>query len=489
LEAFHRLAPIEGQKENRKNEKMRKGKMNSNRFISTSLVVEKMKKVTHALLMLFLLSSMLVILESGRVSANYTTVQIATGSHVAGQYGVGSTTNFGYVGSSGVRNPSFCAGLETACNGLTVQQQRIEISGTDPNGNPLPGTAFNSLAILSSPDGSSALQNILQWIFNALLNAVPYGIGTDIQFTESHGGTSHDWTSHTAWVQWDIPWLQSPTRRGLDVSFNMQIPDLTLEGTYTISIHYSTVVFFTLVSGVRIPKTIDLYDTVYYTYINRPSIPIPPYTFSGSTSGVPGTAYSYAAQSTDPNGDSLKYVFDWNDGSSQTWYPNNDFSNSPNNWVTSGQWVTGVTHAWIAPGTYNVKVGVYDSTGAWSGWSPPIQITIAWPTVHLTLSVPQAPAQGFDTDGTPRQPVSIWVDGTQCQFFANTQFSISLTAGPPHTVQAQYSFDKEEWKPGYYYTYTFMQWSDGVTSNSRTITLTTDKTLAAFYLRSKYARL
>jgi len=109
------------------------------------------------------------------------------------------------------------------------------------------------------------------------------------------------------------------------------------------------------------------------------------------------------------------------------------------------------------------------------------------PLVTLTLSVPQAPAQGYDTDGTPRQPVSIWVDGNEYQFFANTKAYISLTAGTPHTVQAQYSFAKEEWKPGYYYIYTFKYWNDGVTSNPRTINISSDLTLVAYYLRSKYA--
>jgi hypothetical protein len=97
------------------------------------------------------------------------------------------------------------------------------------------------------------------------------------------------------------------------------------------------------------------------------------------------------------------------------------------------------------------------------------------PTVNLVISVPQAPPEG----------VTIWIDGTVHTAYVNIPANVSVTIGP-HTLQAQQSFDKEGWKPGYYYTYTFLQWSDGSTENPRTITILSDTSIAANYLRSRY---
>jgi len=95
--------------------------------------------------------------------------------------------------------------------------------------------------------------------------------------------------------------------------------------------------------------------------------------------------------------------------------------------------------------------------------------------VDLVVGVPQAPLEG----------VKVWVDGTTYTAYATTPVSVTVTAGQ-HTIEAQKSFIKEEWKPGEYYIYTFYCWSDGSTANPRTITLTSDTTLTANYLRSKY---
>jgi hypothetical protein len=75
---------------------------------------------------------------------------------------MGTTTQYGYIGPSGQRDPFFCAALiAKSTQGWWVQSQRIEVSGKDPNGNPLSGTRFDALSVLASPDGSSAEQQIL----------------------------------------------------------------------------------------------------------------------------------------------------------------------------------------------------------------------------------------------------------------------------------------------------------------------------------------
>jgi hypothetical protein len=84
---------------------------------------------------------------------------------------------------------------------------------------------------------------------------------------------------------------------------------------------------------------------------NAPSAP------SGPASGTPGSSYSYSATATDPNGDQVKYTFDWGDGTTtDTGLVNSDTRLS-------------ASHAWTEAGTYQVKAMATDSKGASSGWS------------------------------------------------------------------------------------------------------------------------
>ena len=91
---------------------------------------------------------------------------------------------------------------------------------------------------------------------------------------------------------------------------------------------------------------------------NTPSQP------SGSSSGYTGTSYSYSTSATDPDGDQVKYYFDWGDGTG-TW----------TNLVNSGQSAS-KSHSWNNAGTYNVKVKAQDENGAESGWSTAKGVTI-----------------------------------------------------------------------------------------------------------------
>lgn len=205
---------------------------------------------------------------------------------------------------------------------------------------------------------------------------------------------------------------------------------------------------------------------------NEPETPSIP---SGPSSVSRGLSYTYSTTTVDPDGDNVRYQFDWGDGTTTT-----------TGWYASGV-AASASHSWSNPGIYQVQVRAQDVYEEWSCRSPILTVTVNILYVTLTLRVPQAPAQGYDTDGTPREPVSIWVDGTEYNFFANTIAYIPVAAGIPHSLTAQYAFDKEEWKPGYYYTYTFLYWNDGVTSRTRIINISSDAALAADYLRSKYA--
>ena len=217
-------------------------------------------------------------------------------------------------------------------------------------------------------------------------------------------------------------------------------------------------------SGWSSPKTVAIIDRAP----NTPSTP------SGPGSGYKGISYTYSSVTSDGDGDNVCYQFDWGDGQTTT-----------TQWYTSG--TTGyASHSWSSIEVFNIIVRAEDSNGAWSGWSSPKAVSIG-NLITLTINIPQAPATGHDTDGSPREPVSVYVDGVKYQIFSNVPATVQLNSAVSHTLQADRSFMKEEWKPGYYYIYTFMQWSDGVTSNPRSFTASGDTAISVFYLRSKYA--
>ncbi len=99
-------------------------------------------------------------------------------------------------------------------------------------------------------------------------------------------------------------------------------------------------------------------------YINtRPNIPSTP---SGTTSGSAHITYSYSTCTTDPEEDSVRYEFNWDDGS----------QNTMTEWNSSGTPAT-ASHHWNSAGTYDVKVRAQDSKDAWSDWSQPLSVNIA----------------------------------------------------------------------------------------------------------------
>lgn len=94
--------------------------------------------------------------------------------------------------------------------------------------------------------------------------------------------------------------------------------------------------------------------------------PLTPSTPSGPTSGYVNTLYSYNTSTTDPDGDDVRYLFDWGDNS-QEW----------TTYYTSGATAT-LSHAWASPGTYQVKVLAQDIYGAnSSSWSVPLEVVIS----------------------------------------------------------------------------------------------------------------
>ena len=152
---------------------------------------------------------------------------------------------------------------------------------------------------------------------------------------------------------------------------------------------------------------------------NPPAAPSVP---SGSTSGASGTAYSYSTKATDPNGDQVKYTFDWGDGTT-----------SVTSLVNSGI-AASASHTWtVASGstkTFSVRAKATDDNGADSSWSSALSVAIKGPIVSGSNNPPALPSipdgelvcaagqtyrystQATDPDGDHVKYTFDWGDGT-----------------------------------------------------------------------------
>ena len=101
---------------------------------------------------------------------------------------------------------------------------------------------------------------------------------------------------------------------------------------------------------------------------DRPNKPNTP---EGETLGIVNDEYFYTSSAIDPNGDMIKYCFDWGDGTC-TW----------SDWVSSGTDVS-LSHIWDRPGFYDVKIKVRDQYGLDSPWSDTITMHIQGAIVEI----------------------------------------------------------------------------------------------------------
>jgi len=95
---------------------------------------------------------------------------------------------------------------------------------------------------------------------------------------------------------------------------------------------------------------------------NPPSKPSTP---NGPNRGTLNRIYSFSSSATEPDGESIFYLFDWDDGNTSGWL-------GPYN---SSEIVT-ASHSWDKLGDYEIRVKAKDINGAQSDWSEPHNITI-----------------------------------------------------------------------------------------------------------------
>ena len=150
--------------------------------------------------------------------------------------------------------------------------------------------------------------------------------------------------------------------------------------------------------------------------ISEPSDPpAKPSTPNGPTSGGINVEYTYTTSATDPNGDQIYYLFDWDDGTSSGWL-------GPYN---SGQTATG-KKTWKKVGTYSIRVVAKDEHGKLSDWSDTLSVT-----VPRNKPIVQS-ADGSFTAEIGRRGISepeVYLEGTYKTRGRYVQIEGSATAG------------------------------------------------------------
>ncbi len=88
---------------------------------------------------------------------------------------------------------------------------------------------------------------------------------------------------------------------------------------------------------------------------------------SGVVEGQPQVQYNFSSSTTDPDGDTVLYLFSWGDGTESTWL---------------GPYASGDTcigyHTWNNSNGYYVKVKAKDTNGRESGWSDSSSVVICF---------------------------------------------------------------------------------------------------------------
>ena len=112
--------------------------------------------------------------------------------------------------------------------------------------------------------------------------------------------------------------------------------------------------------------------------------PAPPNKPCGPIWGRSNISYSYSTVTTDPDGDKIKYYFDWGDGTGE--------------WTTftdSGV-VVSAFHLWRNMGKYEIKVKARDEYGLESNWSSPLNVTIENIPPNIEIEKPKNGLYIFD---------------------------------------------------------------------------------------------
>jgi len=174
---------------------------------------------------------------------------------------------------------------------------------------------------------------------------------------------------------------------------------------------------------------------------------------SGPTSGDAGVSYQFSAYSVDSHGHDIRYVFDWDDDSQDTW----------TNYSSNGEPVY-VNHTWTSEGIYDVTVKAQCDEGTWSSWSSPYTIYIGEFRMLEMLAVNQYGQWGY---------VPLYIDD---EYVGTTGYTYIVTEGN-HKIEVESPvYD------GRYHVFVCYYYDGGYDyDNPTTLSVTEDKTVIACY--------
>ncbi len=146
----------------------------------------------------------------------------------------------------------------------------------------------------------------------------------------------------------------------------------TVSGSYTNSIDVHQVTAYSVV-GLNVGQTYYFSASAYNAsgassgYSNEVTYAIPaangaptaPAVPNGPAAAMVGSSAAFTTSASDPNGDTIEYLYDWGNGASSGWG------------------AAARSYAWTAPGAYVVKVQARDSKSAVSAWSGGKAVTVS----------------------------------------------------------------------------------------------------------------
>ena len=143
------------------------------------------------------------------------------------------------------------------------------------------------------------------------------------------------------------------------------------------------------------------------TNYEPPNIPPnPPSKPSGNTAGMAAVEYIYSTNGTDPDGDKVKYGFNWGDETSITW----------TRYVNPGE-TASATHIYSSAGIYNITAKTQDEDGAESNWSENLTVAIESNSAPTTPTTPDGPTYGSIYTAYNYNSSSIDLDGNQISYW------------------------------------------------------------------------
>jgi len=168
--------------------------------------------------------------------------------------------------------------------------------------------------------------------------------------------------------------------------------------------------------------------------------PLTPGTPTGPMEGITSVSYQFSTSSIDPNGDSIKYGWDWNgDSIIDEWTP----------FYSSGATTT-ASHSWNSEGTYTIKVKAEDELGVQSDFSlaktfvisansPPNKPSLTGPSSGKTGNSYSYSASVVDPNDDQVYFKFDWDDGTQTDWIGPYNSEQTATASHVWNSDGSYS--------------------------------------------------